>query len=368
MCKSKAQGGQRCAYHIEQGASTALVSLVSVVDGTKTKYAREEFDARKEQGVNMPAPTRGEVDAFLADQVEQVEKADFLTPPRKRSILNRLREAIGKVKPDGATFHAWRTIMRDAWSKARRKATAGFLAGVMTFSVGACGQPADSSNYEKPESPGISAPVTPGAPSATAAPDTIDPYEGGFQFPDGRPVSKDADSVFGAEKVDAGYEFVKEYNQKWGNNPDFISYDEPLSKSDIEIMLKDANATPGYAEDIQNSISKMNQGNEKAKVDVFISSGIYNETGLEFQNPDEPFSGYKATNPSISTATKDDGTEALKVSFRERVVWKVKNEGVNEDWTIVKDKDVYLVQNRKGDWQLDAVLGYVDTATQTPSK
>ena len=139
MCKPTTEGGKRCAYHLQDGAGAALTTYTASVTGLGGAETREVMADLVAEFADAPAPSREVVDEFLEQQVFRARHEPDLTEKRRESIVRRLRNAIGRVTPDGATFKAWKNIVAEAWTRVRRKAVAAFLVGAMAFSVGACG-------------------------------------------------------------------------------------------------------------------------------------------------------------------------------------------------------------------------------------
>lgn len=139
MCKAIKDGGARCAYHVGENASAALVTYVASTTGLGGQASREAFTDLVAEYADAPAPERAEVDDFLEQQIFRARHEPTLTEKRRESIIRRLREAIGKATPSGATFGAWKNLVAEAWSRVRRRAAVAFVAGALTFSLGACG-------------------------------------------------------------------------------------------------------------------------------------------------------------------------------------------------------------------------------------
>lgn len=168
MCKAIKDGGARCAYHVGENASAALVTYVASTTGLGGPASREAFDDLVAEYADAPAPERAEVDDFLQQQIFRARHEPTLTEKRRESIIRRLREAIGKATPTGATFKAWKNLVAEAWTRVRRRAAVAFVAGALTFSLGACG---NAGNDVRPEpvatQAAASAPADP-SPSAAA--------------------------------------------------------------------------------------------------------------------------------------------------------------------------------------------------------
>ena len=162
MCKAIKDGGARCAYHVGENASAALVTYVATTTGLGGQATREALADLTVEYADAPEPTRPQVDEFIEQQMFRARHEPNLTEKRRASILRRLQEAIGKAVPSGAQFAAWKNLVAEAWSRVRRRAAVAFVSGALAFSLGACGTPG---NDVRPE------------PTATqaAASATVDP-------------------------------------------------------------------------------------------------------------------------------------------------------------------------------------------------
>lgn len=155
MCKSIANGGQRCQAHTRQAVSDQMVSYTTALTPLNSEQARAALRDLEVEGANLPDPEREEVDEWLERTITQVRYEPNLTESRRERIIRRLREALGRVLPSGATFHAWKSIMAEAWQRSRRKAAIFFTVGVITFS-GGCGLGAGgSSPDDAPRGPSV---------------------------------------------------------------------------------------------------------------------------------------------------------------------------------------------------------------------
>lgn len=141
MCKAISEGGARCAYHVGENATAALVTYVASTTGLGGPATRDAYADLVTEYADAPAPGRAEVDEFFEQQMFRARHEPTLTEKRRSSILRRLQEAIGKVTPTGAQFAAWKNLVAEAWSRVRRRAAVAFVAGALTFSLGACGSP-----------------------------------------------------------------------------------------------------------------------------------------------------------------------------------------------------------------------------------
>lgn len=174
----------------------------------------------------MPDPSRDEVDDFLEKQAFRVRHEAALSEARRESILTRIQSAIGRVLPNGATFHAWKNVVAEAFARVRRRAAAAFLVGALSVGLGACGNTG--------EGPDVAAPVS-GAPTISAPAHTYD-TEWDTQDP---AVLGSASSTFTAAEVAAATGTVAAINEELAFN---------------ENILRDANLT---ADDYQRASAFM---------------------------------------------------------------------------------------------------------------
>lgn len=174
MCKAIKDGGARCAYHVGENASAALVTYVASTTGLGGQDTRDAFTDLVAEYADAPEPSRAEVDQFIEQQIFRARHEPTLTEKRRDSIIRRLREALGKATPSGATFGAWKNLVAEAWSRVRRRAAAAFVAGALAFSLGACG---NTGSDVRPEpvatQAAASAPANPAATSGTDAEATL---------------------------------------------------------------------------------------------------------------------------------------------------------------------------------------------------
>lgn len=169
MCQSKAQGGKRCNAYLERQVTTGLVAATAAVTGAKRAEVRDLHAELVASAIDGPDPTRDEVDQFLTETDFRVRHDPTLDAPVRERISSRLRAAIGRILPSRKTLSAWRTLLSEAWTRSHRKATTGFAAMAMVFSVGACGNTPDNGEATPVSSDSISQTAT-AAPSETSAP------------------------------------------------------------------------------------------------------------------------------------------------------------------------------------------------------
>jgi len=203
--------------------NSAITSYAQATTGLGGVEIQRTFHDLKREGgrLGVADPTAEEVTEFLERTHFQVRYDEKLTPSRARSILNRINAAFEQVKekilPDGATFHAWKNVVSEAWTRARRKVAATML---ITALVGGCGGAATdhSANIPAHSTPVATAPANP-APQRDASP-TEEQFatQGRFTGP--------AADQFGSDNVMAAYRSTVNYTLK-------NSYNENLATKKV---------------------------------------------------------------------------------------------------------------------------------------
>lgn len=137
MCKSSAEGGQRCQGHLRSGVTAAMTTYVVDATGLDRASAVTVIEDLRAEFADAPAPDRAEVDEFLERQAFRIRHEQALSEKRRNSLLGRIRAGIGRLLPDGPTFAAWKHSLAAAWQRAREPLkVAGAVAGVFIASVG----------------------------------------------------------------------------------------------------------------------------------------------------------------------------------------------------------------------------------------
>lgn len=259
MCKALNEGGKRCSFHIVQGVCTAVVAYATSLTGLSRKETDEAFAALKEEGRNAPAPSREEVDGFLVTQAFRVRTEPTLTEAKRGSILNRLQSAIGKATPDGATFHAWKNVVAEAWARSRKRAAGVFLISGLAFGMGGCATgPTNAAPQPSTSGPVATAPASPTA-GATVAPVGSTPAATGMMaappFVAKATYSKDVVAKYGQASAEAAHDLTSELTTTEGfsearmrQTPGEISQDDFAS---IKPYL-----TPSAAKDLDANAAK----------------------------------------------------------------------------------------------------------------
>jgi hypothetical protein len=239
MCKSKIEGGKRCSFHLTQGVVTGMVAYAVSLTGLSRKDTREAFEDLRAEGAHLPAPSRGEVDSYLTAEAFRVQYEPTLSEPRRTSILGRLRAAIGNVTPDGATFHAWKNVVGEAWARTRRRAAMVFLVSGLAFGAGGCATAPSQASTPAPTGTVATAPASPGVSSGGAAQGQalVRPSTPVIAAPVS--VSKAATAKFGAAGVAAGYKAITDFAATNAVNPKAINVPvAEVSAADLQAPKK----------------------------------------------------------------------------------------------------------------------------------
>lgn len=288
MCKSQAEGGARCAYHVGENATAALVTYVASTTTLTGPETREAYNDLVAEYVDAPAPTQAETDEFLVQQMFRARHEPNLTEKRRASILRRLQEAIGKATPSGAQFAAWKSLVAEAWTRVRRRAAVAFVAGALTFSLGACGTPG---NDVRPE------------PSATqaAASATVDPAPSTPALSTDKWTVKNVNiedrvvGLHGQESAEQARDLIIQVAQDYGFNEQSVKYDGKEGKAESQKWMLEArkDMTPDAAADWTRTVNtyfreKALDGTQAySDMMSFTSYGIYG-TDMRPTDPNTP--------------------------------------------------------------------------------
>jgi hypothetical protein len=146
MCRAKSGNGRRCARHTQSKADGAVVSLTAALAGhVRHERVREVMRDLEQQAADAPAPSRTDVDDWLSQQIDTATHLDTISDSRRLSIIDRLRAAIGRILPDGATFHAWRNAVNTFIGRNKIRFAAVTAAGALTLgALAGCGSSTDN--------------------------------------------------------------------------------------------------------------------------------------------------------------------------------------------------------------------------------
>lgn len=170
MCKSKSEGGQRCAAHLRASVTQSVTTYATATTTLSRAKVLDVAADLEREGDTLPDPSREEVDQWLEQTIQQVEHEPDLNETRRSRILTHLKAAIGRVLPSGATFHMWKNLFAEAWQRSRRASTIFFAAGIITV-TGGCGI-GQTSAEPNPPIPSVAAEV-----ADDAIPAPFIPYE-----------------------------------------------------------------------------------------------------------------------------------------------------------------------------------------------
>lgn len=358
MCQSKAEGGRRCAFHLEQAVGTGLTTYAVSVTGVNASDARDAYERLEREGLAMPDPTREEVDEFLEQQVFRVRHEPEITEARRESIINRLKAAIGRVLPNGATFHAWKNIVAESFAKVRRRAAAAFLVGALSMGVGACGTTGDTEPPDRAE-PVAAAPSTPGqeqsAPAATQwqIDDTVD--------------AQVALLAFSQSEVDSAVETVTDATTEYAFNEDIIRDTTPTVE---ELDGVTQFMTPQCAENWRTLTARYasDNGTDRDRVSIaLLAFPNINEQGYRVQK-----NGPAVVNQSIDsivvTSEVIDGVTYMKVTEKVSGDVRLTHEGANVVSHAEKTVTFYMhgvKDHGKTVWKIDGYTGRFPASAQT---
>lgn len=354
MCQSKAKGGRRCAAHLEQYATSGLVEYARHTSGLPRTEVKALYEMAKSSPSDEPEPTRVEVDNFLRSTASRVMNDPAIPPAPKQTIVTRLIEAIGRVKPSAATFRAWRSVVVDAWSKVRRQAAAGFVAAAMVVSVGACGN--------APDQP---------APDATAAPVAVAtqaPAEHDTTYTIAEPtLGQPAISRYGREEVETGTEQALTLLKD-------IGYDETLVSSPFESLtprdfftsnhLMTDSCRDSWDGHVRAYLGSDGKDSMESVYAMSMTSLLHHIKSKDFS---EPETGPMVTDPRITkveTSLASDGS-TLTVDTVAKATVRVNISGEPHTVTATKDTQIFLVRDADG-WQIDGWRGQVMTSSPVP--
>lgn len=363
MCQSKADGGRRCAFHLEQGVSKAMTSYAAAVTGLPGSQVAEAYASLEREGLAVPTPSREEVDAFLAQQAFQVRYAEDLTESRRRSLLARLQAALGRITPNGATFHAWKNLVAESFARVRRRAAAAFLAGALTFSVGACG------NVPEAEAPPAQTPVAT-APAAPAVP--VGEYDTGYdteyEVASQVSVGRDAEAKYGAARVAAAMEQSRELVQDYAFNPEFINAEWGERRGDL-LRAGTEHMTPDAAKDWRRMVRQVTEGTpaERDKsLSVVYAYTFYAPFSQTKDGTTPVTDGPAVVNPRItSTSSSLDSYGRLKVEVKSVADVRLLRDEVPTVAKIKRTSTFYLVPSQQG-WKVDGWVGSYNTVALGP--
>ncbi|WP_164701487.1 hypothetical protein [Modestobacter sp. KNN46-3] len=278
-----------------------MTTLAIALTGLPRQEAEAAIVDLRREGLNRPAPTRGEVDAWLSEQMWRSQHEPTLTPSKRATVLNRLRGALHRVLPDGPTFHAWRNLAAECFARTRRKVAAVLLAAPLMMGLGACGSSAHQDAHAAPSGTVATAPATPSNTQQSSQPVV-------------GPAVYDADAVatFGQQRAEQGYREATEVAITYALQPGLLANTQP-TPADLDGIT--AHMTPSAAADYRAKVHAALAGDDTARQAVQVST-LY---GVEGQGYRMATSGPAVTDQQVSTSTvtvdRSSDAERLRVSL-----------------------------------------------------
>lgn len=150
MCRAKAQDGQRCQGHRRAAVSGSIAMLVAAVSPDSRRAVEERFAAVTTSEGTSGNATREETDQFFTEAIVRAEACASLTARQRTSVVERLREAVGRLVVSRETLAAWKATLDRAWARVGRATTGVLLAATLAIGAGGCGTGRDTSPAPEP--------------------------------------------------------------------------------------------------------------------------------------------------------------------------------------------------------------------------
>jgi hypothetical protein len=341
MCKSQAEGGRRCAFHATQAASAALVTTAAAETGLSHREAAAAFADLQAEGRHLPAPSRAEVDEWLAAQEFRARWSPVLSDHKRASVASRLRAALGRAAPDGATWHAWRSCLAECWARTRRKVAAVFVAGSLVTGLGACGTTDSPARDATPDRPAATASASPTATSTVVEPPHVE--QGVFT---GEPVE-----VFGRERVESGYATVAAFAGE-GFNAGLIAG----TPQAVEFEGLTTRMTPSAAADYRATVQRALAGDRVAS-SALMTAATFDVRGDGFTLATEGalVTNHRVSAPSVAV-DRTTGAARLQVTVHQHGDLRGTLNGTRVLVPMNKDVTYWLVPTSSG-WLVDGWSG-----------
>lgn len=360
MCQSKAEGGRRCAFHLQQGVTTGMATYVVTVTGLSPKDTNAALEALEREGAHLPAPDRDEVDDFLKKQIFRVRHEPELSEKRRESIANRLKAAIGRITPSGATFHAWKNLVAESFSRVRRRAATAFLVGALTMSVGACGNTGNASVAPDRAEHVAAAPATPESQYDTT-------------YNDVKPsVSPEAVAKYGEKEAAAGTDTAVTIVEEMAFNDANLTAEAPAGKDKVlsvcDYMTADAAGDYTRAVNAYANAAPADRGKTAGDVWSMTLYDPYTDTNFDGKPVSMASEGPAAVNQkirSVKTALDDDGRLVVTVKSSADLRIDIANDP--HLFHIDRDTTYYMVKTGDG-WKIDGWNGTLSTGTPRAEK
>lgn len=362
MCQSKAEGGRRCAFHLEQGVSRGMLTYSASVTGLPAQEAKAAYEDLEREGLTAPDPTREEVDAFIEEQMFRVRHEPNLTPARRESVLNRLRAALGRILPSGATFHAWKNLVAESWSRVRRKAAAAFVVSALAFGVGACGNAPATAVHDAPDT---AAPVS----STQAHTGPAETQQTGSAYAIEKPVIDNSARVYPDAQIQQAYDTVNELTTQFTFNADLMRSEAGHHRTAADFAPMERFMTPKVAHEFD-------QTTQRALKKCAPSADFNSLQLMAFHDVSAPGISTRATGPvardmriSNASISLDAASKALKV--KETVSGEVLlvKDGQNVKQSVTKTITFWMVPAQGGHgWKIDGWRGTYTGGQVTPDR
>lgn len=349
MCKAKnhVSGGKRCSFHLTQGVMTGMVAYVAAVTGLSSGETKSAFEGLKREGAALPDPSREEVDAFLEGQEFRIRHEPNLSEAKRLSILGRIRAAIGNVIPDGATFHAWKNVVAESWTRVRKKAAVFALIGAISAGVVGC----SNSNPDYTDS----APVKDG-PVVTAP--VGHENAGPSQAVQVQPTSFTGPAVakYGQDNVQAAYRTAADVAGEDSFNSSVV---RPGQYQVSDFDFAKGNMTVSQQAEWDKTVKSALAGDVTAQQNV-NAYAYYNVKGdgFTFRTDGAPVTNRSVSAPRTSVAANG----SLVMTVTSKGDFRMVQEGKNVLLTQTKEATYFMVKDASGAWKVDGYTATFQTA------
>jgi hypothetical protein len=353
MCRAQADGGARCASHLKQGVEKGVTSFGAAVTGLSPKETAAAVEDLRREGADLADPTREAVDSFLEEQAFRVHHEPNLSEVRRTSIGDRIKAPIGRILPDRATFHARKNVVAEAWARSPRKVAAVFMAGALSFGVGACGTTSGDAPQPSHSRPVANAPATPGYSTQVS-----------IEKPT---ISPDAVRVFGRARAEAGAKAVTDFATKFTYQEDLIRVKTKYTAADFarprEYMTPDMRAS--WDDTVRRSLS----GDDKA--DGSVQALTFHDVRNVGYRPSGPMV-VNQTIRNIKVGTEMNvktGKDRLSVTFTQRAELRLTAKGSPTRFPLFKTSTLWLEPGPKGlghAWLVDGYSSIYESDAPVP--
>ncbi len=253
MCRAKAQGGQRCQGHRRAAVSGSVATLVAAVSPESRREVEERLASVMTPEGTSGNASREDTDVFLVEAIIRAEECASLTDRQRASVVERLREAVGRLVVPRETLAVWKATLDRAWNRAGRATTGVVLAATLAIGAGGCGTGGDTSPAPEPT-----------ATATSVAPEVREHAENPIPNPD---VPADVATYFGSEeKARKAYERLATTYMDGAMRADLLTTDRAdtsPSKFDIRALM-----TAETRDRFDDRLAKAATGDETAYCDT----------------------------------------------------------------------------------------------------